>query len=118
MSGSIRLHPQFGLNPTMPVCFFCGKDKGEIALLGAAYQGEVPMHLCIDKEPCQECQKLMAQGVLLIAVKDGTDQDNPYRTGAQCVIKPEAAQRMFNNIDSSRVAFIEDAVWDKIGLPR
>lgn len=30
----IEISPKHGLNPTIPVCFWCGKEKNEIALLG------------------------------------------------------------------------------------
>lgn len=30
----------------------------------------------------------------------------------------DVAQRIFNNIGNSRVAFIEDEAWDKLGLPK
>ena len=45
MSNQIRLHKQFGLNPTLSTCFYCGQETGEIALLGASYDGEAPMNL-------------------------------------------------------------------------
>lgn len=32
---NIRLHKDFGLNPTLPTCFYCGEETSEIALLGA-----------------------------------------------------------------------------------
>jgi hypothetical protein len=119
MSGSIRLHREYGLNPTIPICFICGKEKNELVLLGAAYKEQAPMHMCLDKEPCDECKKMMDMGVLLVSVKNGTDHENPYRTGGFCVIKEEAAQRMFgSSIGNSRMAFVEDEAWDKIGLPR
>lgn len=119
MSGSIRLHRDHGLNPTITQCFFCGKDKNEIALLGAAYKGEAPMHMCIDKEPCDECKKLMDMGVLLICVKNGSDRNNPYKTGPISVIKVETAQRIFgSSIGNGRVAFLEEEAWDKLGLPK
>lgn len=31
---SIKLSSKHGVNPTIPVCFFCGEEKNEIALLG------------------------------------------------------------------------------------
>lgn len=31
---SIKVSPKYGVNPTIPVCFFCGKPKNEIALMG------------------------------------------------------------------------------------
>ena len=32
--GDIILSEKYGVNPTMPVCDFCGGDTGEIAMLG------------------------------------------------------------------------------------
>ena len=52
MGKSIRLHKDFGVNPTIPQCLYCGEDKNEVALLGAAYKGEAPMHMIIDRVPC------------------------------------------------------------------
>ena len=36
MSGSIRLHPTLGVNPHMACCPRCGRDNGELVLIGAA----------------------------------------------------------------------------------
>lgn len=33
-NGSIQLHPKKGLNPRMGVCPWCGKDNGEVMLVG------------------------------------------------------------------------------------
>ena len=115
---SLRLHNKYGVNPTIPTCYFCGKEKNEILLLGAAYKGKPPMHIgVVDKQPCDECKKLMGMGVLLISVRDGESGDNPYRTGHVAVIKEEAAQKIFKEGFKGRVAFIEDSAWTKIGLP-
>ena len=84
--GNIRLSPKYGLNPTIPVCFWCGEEKNEIALLGrlsskktvkTAWDGEstkavdsdieAPRHCVIDYEPCDECKKNMALGIALMA---------------------------------------------------
>ena len=60
MSDSIKLSPKYGVNPTIPCCFFCGKEKNEIALLGKVGKRdediEAPMHMVIDYEPCDECR--------------------------------------------------------------
>lgn len=37
MSG-IKLSPKYGVNPTIPVCFWCGKEKNEIALMGTCWR--------------------------------------------------------------------------------
>ena len=124
---SIRLHPKYGLNPTIPTCFFCGKEKNEIVLLGAAYDGEAPKHIgAMDKTPCEECKKWMERGVILISVRNTPpehEQDNPYRTGGWVVVKDEAIPKMFcekeaQDILTKRAVFLEDAVWDQFGLPR
>ena len=32
--GDIRLSKKYGVNPSIPICFWCGQEKNEIALLG------------------------------------------------------------------------------------
>jgi len=29
----IKLSPKYGINPTIPLCFWCGQEKNEIALM-------------------------------------------------------------------------------------
>ena len=87
---SIRLSPKHGLNPTIPVCFFCGQEKNELVLLGkmpakkhtanTAWgtkstvvddpDPKAPMHAVIDYEPCDACKQAMARGNALIGVVD------------------------------------------------
>lgn len=123
MSKGIEVSPKHGLNATIPVCFWCGKDKNEIALMGRvrekdhngrAVRGsdvEMPMKMVLDYEPCDCCKEQFSQGVQLIEcvnhVQDGRppiskdDRDNSvYPTGRTLVFKPEAAQNIFN-IDKS-----------------
>ena len=75
-------------------------------------------------EPCDQCLEFMNAGVIFISVRDGESGNNPYRTGNWCVIKDEAITRIVNNeklrddILKQRVCFLEDKVWDKIGLPK
>jgi len=118
MSKGIEVSPKHGLNPTIPVCFFCGEDKNEIALLGRvrernpetgrAVRGtdlEAPMRMILDYEPCEKCAEKFKTGVLLMGVikysPDGrpaiTKQGNTlmYPTGAYSVIKTEAFNRIF-----------------------
>ena len=109
----MRLHKQYALNPTIPLCFVCGKPKNEVVLLGAAYKEQAPMNMCLDKIPCNECRELAKQGIVLISVKDGEAGDNPYRTGKIIVIKDEAFERILGKI-TSRFCFIEDTVLSKL----
>ena len=127
---SIRLDKEHGLNPFIPNCFFCNEQKNEIVLLGAQGQ-RVTGHkdasqagpLVLDHAPCQKCEDLMKQGILLISAKDGEESDNPYRTGGWCVIKEDAFKKVFTGdivekVMKCRFAFVPDEVWDGVGLPR
>lgn len=124
----IRLSNKHGVNPAVPKCFFCQKDKNEIILAGRLPgDAEAPRGAVWDMAPCDECQNYMRQGVICISVKDGeTDQKNPYRTGGWAVVRDIAIERLRGVVDNKiiesilkfRFVFLEDAVWDKIGFPR
>lgn len=99
MSKNIKLSPKHGLNPCIPVCFFCGKDRNEIVLMGkiGREDREAPMKAILDYEPCDDCKEKFAQGVLLIEVDDCPNMpgqrmiaENAYPTGRHVVVKPEA----------------------------
>ena len=105
MSKSIKLSPKHGLNPCMPICFFCGETKNEIALLGrigGKEDLEAPMKAILDYEPCEECKKKFAEGVLLVEVTDYPNMEgqpmiakNAYPTGRYSVVRPEALRGDF-----------------------
>lgn len=121
---SITLSPKYGVNSTIPVCFWCGEEKNEIALMGHVRERDprtgkavngsdvkMPMKVVIDYSPCDCCQEKFGQGVHVIectdVVTDGrspitTDEmGNPqYPTNRSIVLKPEAARRIFN-VDES-----------------
>lgn len=107
-------------------CFFCGKEKGLMnTRLTKKCAEEIKKRNghAIDHEPCDECKKYMEQGIMLCSVRDGESGNNPYRTGALCVLKEEAVKQfstpeMFEQVKKTRFAFIEDSVWDQLGLPR
>jgi hypothetical protein len=130
-----------GINPSMTQCFYCGEAK-DIILVGSATKklkeagvdvsddGKMPMLAGVfDIIPCDDCKEYMEQGIILISVRDGAKGISPYRTGGWVVIKEDAFQRAFNpeaisdqsiveSICKSRWAFLEDTVWDAVGLPR
>lgn len=118
----IRLSPKHGINPAVPLCYFCQEPKQEIILAGRLRgDAEAPKAAVWDDQPCGTCREHMRQGVVLISVRDGEFGPNPHRTGGWVVVKDEAIQRWF--VDASRVlvkraAFVDDQVWDKLGLPR
>jgi hypothetical protein len=124
--GSIRLHPEHGVNPTVSACFFCNKDKNEIALLGAAYKGEAPRRMVLDYIPCDECKADMARGIALIECTCSPNtpdqpviQEGLYPTGKWAVITEDAAWRWFQpesvvaQVLKHRKAFVEPGVIPK-----
>ncbi len=121
---SIRLSEKYGVNPCIPKCFFCGENKNELLLFGRINGDiEAPKNTVFDKNPCDKCQEYMKLGVILISVKDGTDNENPYRTGGWCVVKDSAIskfqpQSLVDHILSARVAFVPDEVWNILGLTK
>lgn len=124
---SIRLSKKHGLNPTLGVCFFCGEDTGELALLGALKgDAEAPKRMILNYTPCDKCKEHMSQGITLIETnytdgerpaisKDSTGVD-VYPTGRWCVIKQEAAERIFSGFDFSkrRTVCLEDMIYSRI----
>ena len=125
---SIRLSPKHGVNPTMGVCPICNEPSGTIMLLGLIKGKErsdpgAPRYVR-DDQPCDKCVEYMEQGVIFISVRDGQpESQNPYRTGKFCVVTDEGVRRIVEtpellaDILKKRVAFIEDATWELIGLP-
>lgn len=118
MSKGIEISPKHGLNPTIPICFWCGKEKNEIALLGRIREKtkdcyganvtkrdsdiEAPPCMVIDYEPCEECQKMWDSGVAVLeAQKTPTMPNQPeiqkgiYPTGRLVVVTVEGADRVF-----------------------
>lgn len=124
----IKISPKYGVNPTIPVCFWCGKEKNEVALMGHVGNEkehediEMPMHSVINYEPCEECQKAMAMGFTVMEATRNPNwvtsvpmQQDVYPTGKWVVLKPEAAHRLFTDLDDSTdKAFIEAGAFDKI----
>ena len=69
MSGSIRIG-KHGLNPTMGICFWCGKETNEIGLLGANGGKEAPRHSVLSYEPCDECKGNWKKGTPVLEASD------------------------------------------------
>jgi hypothetical protein len=127
--GSIRLSPKHGVNPSLALCYLCQEETGDIILPGKLPDdAEAPRRAVWTREPCDKCKGWMDQGCIFISVRDGEpDHVNPYRTGGWVVLKTEAVERMrevvkpeslIDHILQARVAFLEDATWNALGLPR
>ena len=103
----------------MTQCFFCMEAKE--VLLDRRLRKTLPRMAVYDHEPCDKCKDWMKQGIILISVRPGPDRENPYRTGGWVVIKEDAFKQIFKDSDEAlrkRIAFVEDEVWDAVGLPR
>lgn len=126
---SIRLSPKYGVNPTIPVCFWCGEERGEIALLGHIGNRrrnediEAPRHAVIDYEPCGKCKCHMSQGFTLMEATQHPNsrtsvpaQNGVYPTGNFAVVKPEAIQRVFGDMSAAcgGKAYVDSEVYQKL----
>ena len=136
----VQLSPKYGLNPTIPVCFWCGEERGEIALMGrisrkkevrTAWGGtsnivdgdiEAPMHMVLDYEPCEKCKEHMALGFTVMEATTSPNrvtnvqmQGGVYPTGRYVVITMDAATRIFGGIDTSKKkAFVDAEVFRQL----
>jgi hypothetical protein len=114
---SIKLSPKYGVNPCIPACFYCGKDKNEILLLGKIGKRgediEAPKHTVFDYEPCDECKKLIGENILVIGVEQQTEnnllpiRDDLVPTGSWCVMTEKAVNRIFDLDDDTSQAVSE-----------
>lgn len=124
---SIRLHPEFGVNPSLDMCFWCGEALG-VALLGLNHGKEAPRKIMSSYTPCEVCQEKMARGITLVGVRPSTGADNfpeiqkgLVPTGAWVVVPEEAVRKIFTPDVAeptlkARKAFIEhDALMQLLG---
>lgn len=110
MSNSIKVSQKHGVNPTIPVCFWCGEDKNELYLLGKLKDdAEAPMRAVYDYEPCDKCKGFIEKGVQLIgATTDPIQKGMPpiagneesgflYPTHTFTVVKEEFVREFLEN---------------------
>lgn len=124
----IKLSPKYGVNPTIPVCFWCGEDRGEVALMGHIGNRkkhedfQAPMRMVLDYEPCDKCKERMSLGFTIMeattAPNDVTDiqiQKGVYPTGRYAVITKDAASRIFKDVaPTDESAFVESGLFWKL----
>ena len=130
MSDSIKISPKHGVNPTIPVCFWCGGDKNEIALMGKIDKedSEAPRRLITNYEPCDKCKALFSKGVHVIGVTEqpmaqgmfpivNDGKNTFYPTGSMFVATEDWAVRflegneqehMIDNVLQKRVFLLPD----------
>lgn len=108
-------------------CFFCGKDKGLIMNSRLTPKAAKAVKECngkaIDLEPCEDCKKLMVQGVMLFEIESVPDDSRqlPERTGRMALVKDSAFDNFpdedyKNQVLKRRFGFIQKEFWDAMGL--
>lgn len=126
MKKDIRLSPKHGLNPSIEVCYFCGKDKNSIAMLGLLPKDEkAPTRACYNREPCDECAEYMKDGVIILSADSAktVNPNIPYRTGGFAVVKEDVVKRIIKDaailsrVLEVRMMFLDSEAWKAIGLP-
>lgn len=128
---SIPISAKHGVNPTIPICFWCGEQKDQIVLLGRLKgDKEAPMNMIINYEPCDKCREGMDTGISFIEVSMEPVVPNQqpisqgmYPTGKLAVIKEKEVKNIISdekilaNVLSSRKCLINSESWKGIGLP-
>lgn len=127
MGNDITLSPKYGVNPTMPVCFWCGEDRGEVVLLGRIKTPEnddveAPKRMVLDYEPCEKCKEYMSQGfTILEATQEPNDRTNipmqsvAFPTGRWMVVRWEAKKMFFpQSSDEDTRCFVDPELYEKL----
>lgn len=123
----MRLSAKHGLNPSMPVCFWCGEPTGEVVWFGASYPkgAEAPMHVVMNYNPCPKCVADFAKGIVLMAASHTpignrpAIQDGVWPTGAVVVVTEEAVRHIFkgdaaDDVLKHRRAYLDAETFDAL----
>lgn len=115
----VRISKEYGINPSVDTCFICGKETS-VVLFGTSYKdkngktAEAPPKVCTG-DICDNCKQIIEDGgIFFIAVKDGEQGENPYRTGPIAALKEEAVQRMFPDFPYKKINYIEESAYKQI----
>lgn len=123
----LKLHPKYGLNPTIPTCFWCGHDRDELVLLGAAYKDEAPRNMVLDYSPCGACRAHWDRGIVLIECSERSPDNRPplqgsYPTGRWAVVTDDYMRRILSpdelvqSVLKHRCAFVEVGLLERLGV--
>lgn len=127
MKDSITLHKDYGVNPTIRTCFFCGESTDEIVLLGDTLKGEAPRSVVVGYEACEKCQEAFKQGILIIEAETSPVSPNQpelcgaYPTRSHWVVTEDAIHRMLEpsmaqDILKARMAMLSRKTAQTLGL--
>jgi len=120
----IRLSQKHGVNPSMGVCFWCGEEDGNIALMGKLpNDAEEPRRAVVTYEPCEYCKAMMSRGFTLMEATESDPGDRPevqpgvWPTGRWWVVTREAAERIFGEkAKGTDKAFIDTEAVKRLNL--
>ena len=108
----IKISPNHVVNPTMGMCFFCGKETGTLALAGKLPDDEkAPTKAVISYEPCDKCRAQFEQGIAFFGITKTARYNQPeiapstYPTGSVIVLTED---------DVRNAQFIKDEAKDEI----
>ena len=129
MSKSIKLSKKHGVNPTIPICFWCGKEKNEVVLLGHLEgNAEAPMCMWIpgDYEPCEKCKQYWTMGIVLaeaydypILYENQPSFHGAYPTGVNMVLTEKGVKNLFtkemvDQLIEKRLGFVDHDMMEQI----
>ena len=126
---NIKLSPKHGVNPTIPICAWCGQQKNEVALMGrigGRDDLEAPRNCILDYVPCEHCAEQWSTGVAILEAT--TQRPTPYRPPMQkdkgvdiyptmrmVVIRAESASQIFGQeMSAGQRILLEDEAFEQI----
>lgn len=125
---NVKISPKHGVNPTIPICAWCGQQKNEIAMLGKfdREDSEAPRNCVLDYVPCDCCAEQWSLGVAILEAT--TERPQPYRppmkkdkgvdiypTMRMVVISPESANQIFGSeMSAGQRILLEDKAFEQI----
>lgn len=115
-----------GVNPTIPLCPYCGKAKNEILLTGLAGEkwakeqghsdGQMPMHVQLagDFEPCDECKE---KGIAMVEMDPATRKPTGNRwLVTRDFIRKTVKPPLQKQILDKGITFIDPETAEAVGL--
>ena len=107
----ITISEKHGLNPSIEVCFICGKDTGNILLFGKQKDDkEAPMR-CVSGEICDKCKKAINDGYVAL-IEARITSNGPERLGRYAFVKRESINQ--EAIGNNNVAYCNTQTMDEI----
>lgn len=73
----IKISPKYGANPALSYCFWCGKEKNEVLLMGRIGRDDqkAPEGIVRDYMPCEDCLKIIANGIQVVSAVEVQPED-------------------------------------------